>query len=418
MAVSHIRYASAVVTAGLTTAALLACPSVSPGTTTAAATSSPSSTSSPPSSSPTAASSPPPSALPTSVAAETSEVTPEPRVAQAPGPAPTTAEAAAPPSAPTVKPVAVVVPVSGLTRSGIPETALDAYREAAAGAPNSCDIDWSLLAAIGRVESNHGRFGGAKLHTDGESAPPILGPVLDGTGTALITDTDDGALDGDSVHDRAVGPMQFIPSTWRLYGRDGNDDGREDPFNIYDAAAAAAAYLCRAGRDLSTVAGQSTAVFAYNHSAGYVATVLNLAATYAGTPPPVIPSTPAEEAPAPPVNPAPPPAVEQEAVAAASSAPSDPTPSPTETTAPPSTAAAAVIPASPPTDPTATTPPATTTDSTTPPATPTDTTTPPADTETPPPADSTTSPADTPPPPAETTTASATPTDTTPLPAT
>src|SRR3954449_7204735 len=103
MAVSHIRYASAVVTAGLTTAALLACPSVSPGTTTAAATSSPSSASLLASSSPTSASSPPPSALPTSVAAETSEVTPEPRVGQARGAAPTTAQAAAPPNAPTVE---------------------------------------------------------------------------------------------------------------------------------------------------------------------------------------------------------------------------------------------------------------------------------------------------------------------------
>ena len=46
--------------------------------------------------------------------------------------------------------------------------------------------------------------------------------------------------------------MQFIPSTWALYGADGNGDGVADPFNIFDAAAAAAHYLCRAGGNLQT----------------------------------------------------------------------------------------------------------------------------------------------------------------------
>ncbi|MFW3173124.1 lytic transglycosylase domain-containing protein, partial [Geodermatophilus sp. CPCC 206100] len=200
--------------------------------------------------------------------------------------------------------------VSALAAHGIPATALDAYTRAAAGAPASCSIDWSLLAAIGRVESNHGRFAGAVLTSDGLSSPPIVGIALTGAGTARIVDTDGGRLDGDTSHDRAVGPMQFIPSTWARYGADANGDGRRDPFNVYDAAAAAARYLCAAGGDLSSLAAQARAVFAYNHSGSYVATVLQLAAVYAGAPVPPIP-TPAPVGPPalPPAAPAPPPAV-------------------------------------------------------------------------------------------------------------
>ena len=89
-------------------------------------------------------------------------------------------------------------------------------------------------------------------------------------------------LDGDPAYDHAVGPMQFIPSTWARYASDGNGDGRADPFNVYDAALAAARYLCAAGGDLGSEAGQARAVLAYNHSASYVATVLTLAAAYVG----------------------------------------------------------------------------------------------------------------------------------------
>ena len=162
------------------------------------------------------------------------------------------------------------------------------------------------------MESNHGRFAGAVLGTDGRSTPPIIGIALDGTRSALIRDTDGGRLDGDRVYDRAVGPTQFIPSTWKTYASDGDGDGTSDPLDIDDAAAATAKYLCAAGGDLSSVAGQTRAVFAYNHSASYVATVLTLAATYAGTPPPVITTPSPEELPAmPPANPAPPPAISE-----------------------------------------------------------------------------------------------------------
>ncbi|WP_197058320.1 lytic transglycosylase domain-containing protein, partial [Modestobacter caceresii] len=199
---------------------------------------------------------------------------------------------------------------SPLAASGIPSTALTAYQRAA-GLSADCGISWTLIAAIGRVESNHGRFAGATLHTDGLSSPPIIGIPLDGTNnTARILDSDDGLLDGDTVYDRAVGPMQFIPTTWAMYDSDGNGDGRRDPFNINDAAVATGKYLCAAGGDLSTPEGQSRAVFAYNHSDSYVATVLGLSATYAGTTPEPVP-TPEGPAPTvPPAAPAPPPAIE------------------------------------------------------------------------------------------------------------
>jgi membrane-bound lytic murein transglycosylase B len=174
--------------------------------------------------------------------------------------------------------------ITGLAANGIPNVALNAYRVAAArmaSAKPSCGIDWSLLAGIGRVESNHGRYGGAVLSPDGTASPRILGPALNGVGFAYIGDSDDGRWDGDTSYDRAMGPMQFIPTTWRSYAIDADGNGTTDPFNINDAALAAANYLCVAGGDLRTDAGQRRAVLAYNHSDEYVAEVLALAHAYA-----------------------------------------------------------------------------------------------------------------------------------------
>ena len=156
-------------------------------------------------------------------------------------------------------PIAPTV-ISGLAANGIPNVALNAYRVAAArmgSAQPSCGIDWSLLAGIGRVETNHGRFRGAVLNSDGTSSPRIMGPPLNGVQFAFIRDTDGGSWDGDATFDRAVGPMQFIPATWRAYGIDADGTGSADPFNINDAALGAANYLCRPAATCAATPGSA-----------------------------------------------------------------------------------------------------------------------------------------------------------------
>jgi membrane-bound lytic murein transglycosylase B len=169
--------------------------------------------------------------------------------------------------------------------SGIPAAALAAYQRAASvidKADPTCNLSWQLVAAIGRVESNHGRANGNTLGTDGIATPGIFGPRLDGSGaTTAIADTDGGQFDGDTSYDRAIGPMQFIPSTWSVVGVDADGDGQRNPQDINDAALAAAVYLCSGEDDLSTTTGQRAAVFRYNHSQSYVDTVLGVATAYA-----------------------------------------------------------------------------------------------------------------------------------------
>ncbi|WP_228989289.1 lytic transglycosylase domain-containing protein [Streptomyces sp. DH8] len=162
------------------------------------------------------------------------------------------------------------------SEAGIPATVLAAYRKAEStvgrGDPG-CGLPWQLLAAIGKVES--GQASGGRVDARGTTLSPIVGPALDGNGFALIRDTDDGAYDGDRTYDRAVGPMQFIPSTWANWGADGNGDGREDPHNVYDAALAAGRYLCAGARDLTRPADLDRAILSYNRSDTYLRTVLS-----------------------------------------------------------------------------------------------------------------------------------------------
>ncbi|WP_250280951.1 MULTISPECIES: lytic murein transglycosylase [unclassified Frankia] len=209
---------------------------------------------------------------------------------------------------------------------GIPERVLAAYRRAtermAAGRP-SCHLTWPLLAGIGRVESGHGA--GRAISPAGTVTPSIIGLPLDGAGgRARVTDTDNGRWDGDTVFDRAIGPMQFIPSSWTRSGSDGNGDGQRDPNNIDDAALAAAGYLCAYNRDLSDPAQLRAAILAYNPSGDYARAVLAWMTGYAsgGAVPLPAPapsqarpggSTPAAPAPPPaaaaPAAPIPPPAL-------------------------------------------------------------------------------------------------------------
>lgn len=141
-----------------------------------------------------------------------------------------------------------------------------------------CDgLPWTVLAGISRVESNHGRYGGASIDADGLVTPRIIGVALDGSGgNARIVDTDAGLWDADPVYDRAVGPFQFIPSSWRIFGSDGNHDGIADPHNIYDAVPAMRRHLCPEGR----VTDVRAAIYSYNNSDAYVDEVLSWARRY------------------------------------------------------------------------------------------------------------------------------------------
>ncbi len=174
--------------------------------------------------------------------------------------------------------------VSTLSSNGIPSAALEAYRRAESllsESDKSCKLPWSLVAAIGRVESNHGRSNGNALTADGLAKPGIYGVPLNGNGVARISDTDQGAFDQDSVWDRAVGPMQFIPGTWSSAGVDSDNDGKKNPQDIDDAATAAGVYLCAGSGDLSTDSGARSAAHRYNHSDSYVDLVMKISAAYA-----------------------------------------------------------------------------------------------------------------------------------------
>jgi hypothetical protein len=168
--------------------------------------------------------------------------------------------------------------------SGIPAAALSAYQRSETvinSADRSCSLPWQLVAAIGRVESDHGRANGNTLGDDGVASPGIFGIALNGSNnTQAIRDTDAGQYDSDAKWDRAVGPMQFIPSTWSVVGVDGDNDGERNPQDIDDAALASAVYLCSGRDDLATETGLRSAIFRYNHSDSYVDLVLSFMEAY------------------------------------------------------------------------------------------------------------------------------------------
>ncbi len=173
---------------------------------------------------------------------------------------------------------------SRVTTSGIPAAALAAYQRAETvinSADQGCHLTWQLIAAIGKVESDHGRVNGNSLDVKGVAQPGIYGIALDGShGTARISDTDAGQYDADATFDRAIGPMQFIPSTWSVVGVDADGDGKRNPQDVDDAALATAVYLCSGTDDLATVTGQRAAVYRYNHSEPYVDLVLSIMQAY------------------------------------------------------------------------------------------------------------------------------------------
>ncbi len=131
---------------------------------------------------------------------------------------------------------------SETAEEGIPEHYLELYQQAG----EKYGIPWTVLAGIGRVETNHGRLD-AQGVTSGEN--------FAGAG----------------------GPMQFIGSTWERYAVDGNGDGIEDRYDPEDAVPAAAEYLKAAGAPED----MWDAIFAYNHADWYVEDVLSWAEKYA-----------------------------------------------------------------------------------------------------------------------------------------
>ncbi|WP_063752552.1 lytic transglycosylase domain-containing protein [Streptomyces sp. NRRL S-350] len=184
------------------------------------------------------------------------------------------------------------------TGPALPATVLAAYRQAETSLAQrspGCHLPWQLLAAIGQVES--GQANGGQVDASGTLLRPILGPALDGNGFAAIPDTDGGRYDGDARWDRAVGPMQFIPSTWESWGVDANGDGKADPSNVFDAAETAGRYLCAGGRDLADPAQLDRAVLSYNNSGEYLRTVRNWMAHYGSGTVTTVPNSPGSSVP-------------------------------------------------------------------------------------------------------------------------
>ncbi|MGY6651350.1 C40 family peptidase [Amycolatopsis sp. TRM77291] len=157
---------------------------------------------------------------------------------------------------------------------GIPDIMLTAYQQGAqriGGIRPACaGMRWSILAGIAEVESRHAS--GRTIAPNGDISPPILGPALDGSG---VGGNRTPIRNPDGTFARAVGPFQFLTTTWAGVEQDGNDDGARNPHNAFDAALGAAAYLCGTGpRDLKDEGQLRAALLRYNASQTYVTQVL------------------------------------------------------------------------------------------------------------------------------------------------
>jgi len=215
------------------------------------------------------------------IAAGQDAAAPAPR--WAPPPAAPPVAAAGAPGAGIATRVDAAWAASMAAATGIPKRAVLAYAGAALAKAESmpaCRLSWTTLAAIGEVESSNGQHGGSSIGADGTVTPPIFGVALNGDGVALIPDSDGGKIDGDAASDRAVGPMQLIPQTWRNWHGDGNGDGVEDPQNIDDAVMATTNYLCRASTALDTEKGWRAAISAYNSTDAYLRSVARAGVAY------------------------------------------------------------------------------------------------------------------------------------------
>ncbi|MEV4808038.1 bifunctional lytic transglycosylase/C40 family peptidase [Nonomuraea sp. NPDC049421] len=131
----------------------------------------------------------------------------------------------------------------------IPPQYLDLYQQTAA----RNGIPWTVLAAVGKAESDHGRS----------------------TGPGVTTGTNQAG---------AAGPMQFMPGTWQAFGMDGNADGTRNIYDPADAIPAAAHYLRHSGAPTHL----DQALLRYNHDPAYVTKILRIADSYATSCPPLL----------------------------------------------------------------------------------------------------------------------------------
>ena len=142
-------------------------------------------------------------------------------------------------------------------------------------------LDHAGRHRLGRVPARHHRRPDARRRT-GTPRRRCSAPRSTARGLRRHPrDPESTAWHGDPTWDHAVGPLQFIPSTWETWGADGDGDGVADPNDLDDAAFAAARYLCADGHDLTTGAGWADAVFGYNHAQSYVDAVYAAAPSYA-----------------------------------------------------------------------------------------------------------------------------------------
>jgi membrane-bound lytic murein transglycosylase B len=206
-----------------------------------------------------------------------------PRPADAPAPLPYAAPADLPPLAtvPGLPGTAGLADAGWVDRvageTGIPIRALSAYAGAAIAKSQimpECGISWNTIAAIGAVESDHGRHDGSTMADDGTVSPPIYG-------VRIGDDSDGGEFDGAAKFDRAAGPMQFIPESWHNWRTDANGDGLPDVQNIDDAAMATANYLCRVSSDMVGPNGWRAGIAGYNSAPSYAVAVASEANAYA-----------------------------------------------------------------------------------------------------------------------------------------
>jgi len=282
---------------------------------------------------------------PALLAAIRQQTSPQPALISTLAPSPTTVPKTSPSqSRSTSRTRSAPGRASAMAAPGMPAAALAAYKNSQAALARSrpaCRLPWTLLAGIGTVESDNGRYAGATLGADGVVSPAIIGIPLNGStpGTSVVHDTDHGRWDGDPVYDHAVGPMQFLPGTWAAVGTSATPGDAPNPENINDAALSAGIYLCDSGDDLATVAGQRAAVLTYNDSATYADTVLALSDAYAaGLLDPIItspqqPTTAAAKTTTPPTVPTKPPVTSPSAKIPGAS----PTASPSDTSTPTAT---------------------------------------------------------------------------------